>query len=271
LAPVTVKAFRVKKGRLIALAALAALLFFLGRALAENSSRQAVAVMAPALANKVIVVDPGHGGVDPGAVGKSGALEKDICLAVARRLADDLAQAGAMVLMTREADTDLSDPDTAGLAAKKREDLKRRVALANENRADLYVSIHVNSYPDPGRHGAQCFVQRGSAESKKAARHIQSELARVLGNTDREPLEADHYITRNTSAPAVIVEIGFITNKTEEELMQEPGYQGKLAWALYAGTVRYFSEEPEAAREPADKERVIKTFKEKSPGVINEP
>lgn len=271
MSPVIVKAFRVKKRYLVALVALVFLSFFLTKAKYDKTGQKAVTVMSQSLASRVIVVDPGHGGIDPGVVGKSGALEKDITLEVGRRLAANLGQAGAMVLMTRDTDTDLSDPGTIGVAAKKREDLKRRVALANDNEADLYISIHVNSFPSPSRRGAQTFVQPGSVESKKASQFIQLELSRLLKNTDREPAEVDFYITRNTSMPTVIVEIGFMTNETEEKLLQDPAYQGKVAWAIYAGVVKYFAQGGVPALEPSEKEKVIKTFKEQQPGSISEP
>jgi len=271
LSPIVVKAFRVKKRHLVLLVALVFLAFYLSSAQQDLAEQKTVEVMSPALTNRVIVVDPGHGGSDPGVVGRSGVMEKDVTLEVGRRLAASLGQAGAMVLMTRETDTDLSDPGTIGASAKKREDLQKRVALANDNEADLYVSIHVNSTPDPSRRGAQAFIQPGSAESRKASQLIQSELAGLLKNTARQPSEVDSYITRNTSMPAVIVEIGFITNKTEEELLADPACQGKVAWAIYAGVVKYFAQGGVPALEPSEKERVIKTFKEQAPGSISEP
>ncbi|MCL6634248.1 MAG: N-acetylmuramoyl-L-alanine amidase CwlD, partial [Peptococcaceae bacterium] len=219
---------------------------------------------------RVVVVDPGHGGIDPGVVGKSGAAEKDINLAVGKLLAAYLGQAGAKVIMTRETDADLSDPATTGIMAKKREDLKRRIALANDNKADLYVSIHVNSFPNPAQRGAQTFLQPGSAESRKAAGFIQSELAGALKNTSRQPREVDYYITRNAAMPAVIVEIGFMTNEEEERLLQDPAYQSKVAWAVCAGVVKYFAGRGEP-QEPPEKEKIIKTFKEQAPGYIREP
>lgn len=262
--PTIVAAFRIRKRHLAALTALVFFSFFLAQQLEAKAGRRAVAAMAPAVANRVIVVDPGHGGIDPGAVGKNGTLEKDIALAVGKRLAADLGQAGAMVLMTRETDTDLSDSATIGAAAKKREDLKRRMALANDNKADLYVSVHVNSFSSPDRRGAQTFVQPGKKDSLKASQYIQDELAKLLKNTSRQPVEVDYYVTRNTAMPAVVVEIGFITNDAEAKLLEDSAYQGKVAWAIYAGVVKYFAGQEAAARETPDREEIIKTFKENS-------
>ncbi len=255
------KTFKIKKFWLVLLVFLVGATIFTVRYLKSRVDWQAAENLSAAVAGKVIVVDPGHGGVDPGVTGKSGVLEKNINLAVAERLAAYLGQAGAMVLMTREVDVDLSDPGTMGLLAKKRQDLERRVALANENQADLYLSVHVNSYPFPDRCGACTFVQSGATGALEAARLIQAELARVVKNTDLATGEVDYYITRSTLMPAVIVDIGFLSNEREEKLLQEPAYQDAVARAVYTGTVRYFAGLA-AAGLAQDKEAVIKTFKE---------
>jgi len=271
LSPVVIKSFRVRKRHIAGLVALVFLLFFASRLVEAGAGRRAVEAMSWSVAGKVVVVDPGHGGIDPGVVGKSGAMEKEIALAVARRLADNLGQAGAMVLLTRETDTDLAGSGAVGITARKREDLKRRVALANDNKADLYVSIHVNSFPSPDRRGARIFIQPGSAQSNKAARFIQEELAKILKNTGRLPMEVDYFITRNTTMPAVIAEIGFITNLAEEKLLQDPAYQGKVAWAIHAGVVKYFAQRDSSPMGRPDKENTIKTFKEQAPVDLGEP
>lgn len=271
LSPVIIKAVRIRKRYLVALALLAFLSFYLTRAQIDRAERQTVEVMSRALAGRVIVVDPGHGGDEPGVVGESGVEEKEITLMVGKLLAENLARAGAMVLMTRETDSDLSDPATAGLTAKKREDLARRVAVANDNMADLYISVHVNSFPGANRSGARVYYQPGAIEGGKAGRHIQSALSQVLKNTSHQPLEVDYYITRNTAMAAVVVEAGYISNETEEKLMLDPVYQSKLAWAIYAGAVKYFAvENPPTQKQPGN-EGVIQTFKEHEGEILQEP
>lgn len=265
-----IKAFKIKKRYLFAMAVLTLLALPVAKYMDTRASQQSQAVLAWSVVNKVIVVDPGHGGFDPGVVGEKGVMEKDITLAIGKRLAADLRQAGAIVLMTRETDIDLSEPGTVGLVEKKREDLKNRVALANGHKADLLISIHVNSFPSTAPHGAQTFVQPGFPESKKAGQAIQSDLANFLKNTDRLTKEADYYITRNTSIPAVLVETGFISNASESRLLQDPAYQGKVSWAIYAGIARYFASAAEAGASQ-DKEEVIKIFKEQSPDSLGEP
>lgn len=207
--------------------------------------RRAIQVLAWSVASKVIVVDPGHGGVDPGAVGRTGVMEKDINLAIARRLAVFLSQAGAVVVLTREGDYDLSRPeDQSNLAERKKDDLAARVELANKHKADLYISIHVNSFPSRQWWGAQVFYHPRSLESKRLACLIQQELIKVLGESYRWAKPEDFYVMRNAGMPAVVVEAGFISHPREEILMTEPVYQSKVAWSIYAGVVRYFASEP---------------------------
>ena len=213
--------------------------------LGEARHEESVKALSWALAGKVIVVDPGHGGVDPGAVGKNNALEKDIVLAIGHRLALFLRQGGAEVLMTRETDTDLSDPELFGLYAKKRQDLSRRVALANNSKADLLVSIHINSFPDPRQYGAQTFYQGNSPAGLRLARAIQKELNSFLNDERREPLTGNYYLLREAKIPAVIVEVGFLSNPREAKKLSDPSYQTKIAFCLFAGLVRYFAPEDE--------------------------
>lgn len=207
-----------------------------------DARRQAsVEALSWALRNKVVLVDPGHGGVDPGAVGENDVLEKDIVLEVGHRLASYLRQGGARVIMTRETDTDLSDPELYGLYEKKRQDLARRVALANSSSADVMISVHINSLLNSSQYGAQTFYRPDLLKSRKLARAIQSELNRSL--KDRlAPLAGNYYIIRHSKIPTIIVEIGFISNPEEYKLLRDSAYQTKIAWCLYAGLVRYFVE-----------------------------
>jgi len=223
--------------------ALTAALIYLGYgswvSIAEELDRRAVEALSTVLANRVIVVDPGHGGIDGGSESSGGTKEKDITLEVSKRLAAMLGQAGAIVLLTRECDMWLADPDAPH---KKRSDLTKRVDIANRNNADAFLSIHVNSFfRNRGQRGAQTFSQPGSVEGKILSQFVQNELARVLGNTKRKPKEIDYFI-RHSKVPAVIVEIGFISNPAEEKLLLDSAYQSKTAFAIYCGLVRYIAD-----------------------------
>ena len=166
-------------------------------------------IPAYALASKVVVIDPGHGGCDPGA-SRGAYVEKDITLAISQHLARQLSEAGAMVVMLR-------------------------AQRANEVKADLYISIHTNADPSPRWYGAQVFYDASSKPSKLTAVMIQEEITKQLGNTKRKAAPGDYYILRNTQMPAVIVEVGFISNPQEASLLADNDYQVKMAQAIFAG------------------------------------
>lgn len=226
---------RLSKTKLILLG-LGLVLLYLGyQPAAEFVWKQNIQALSWAIADKLIVIDPGHGGTDPGAVGRSGTLEKEIVLEVAKRLEAQLSLGGAVVLLTRETDTDLCPG-----SFNKREDLTNRVNIANKAKADIYIGIHANKFPQSRYRGAQTFGMTGSPASKLLAETVQSELIRVLGNTNRAAKHEDFFTNRLTKMPSVIVEIGFLSNPEEEYLLSQPNYQSKMAYAIYAGIVKYF-------------------------------
>ncbi|RWR13964.1 N-acetylmuramoyl-L-alanine amidase CwlD [Siminovitchia fortis] len=195
------------------------------------------------LTGKIIYLDPGHGGPDGGA-GDSEALEKDIALEVAMKLRDYLQSQGALVLMTREADKDLADPEIKGLSRRKTADLKKRLELVNESEADLFISIHLNSIPSPRWRGAQTFYSPHLAENKRAAKLIQEELVVSLENTDRKAKIIENiYLIKHSKKPGALVEIGFLSNPGERASLMEEDYQEKVAAAIYRGVMRYFTKE----------------------------
>ncbi|MEI7028285.1 N-acetylmuramoyl-L-alanine amidase CwlD [Paenibacillus sp. y28] len=196
------------------------------------------------LSGKVIALDAGHGGPDGGAVSESGVIEKDINLAISLYLRDYLQQAGAIVLMTRESDQDLADADTKGYSKRKTEDLLRRVDFIRKNKADLLVSVHLNSIPSNKWSGAQTFYSPQNTEGKVLSTLIQEELKASLGNTERlaRP-ENTVYLLKATELPASLIEVGFLSNPGEASLLATEKYQKKLAEAIYRGILRYCSGE----------------------------
>ncbi|KUP04655.1 N-acetylmuramoyl-L-alanine amidase [Bacillus coahuilensis m2-6] len=195
------------------------------------------------LSGKVIYLDPGHGGPDGGA-GDTEALEKDIALEVSLKLRDYLQEQGALVLMTREEDKDLADPNTSSYSRRKSEDLTERIHLINDSSADLFLSIHLNAIPSAKWSGAQTFYTPYLEENKRIATLIQDELIRNLENTTREAKIINNvYLMKHTKKPGALVEIGFLSNPEERANLQDPGYQESVAASIFEGVLRYFSEE----------------------------
>lgn len=195
-------------------------------------------VLSYEVANQVIVVDPGHGGIDTGA-SRGNVAEKDITLAIGKRLAKNLSQGGAAVILLRENGKDLAGDDFQGrIRDRKRKDMNTRVRRANEANADLMVSIHTNAEPGSSWSGAQTFYQPGDEKSKQIAVAIQEELGRILGNTKRKATAGKYFVLEKTHMPAVIVEVGFISNPHEARLLTDEMYQSKVAYAIFSGISR---------------------------------
>ncbi|MBN8210821.1 N-acetylmuramoyl-L-alanine amidase CwlD [Bacillus sp. NTK071] len=196
------------------------------------------------LSGQIIVIDPGHGGPDGGAVGNN-VVEKDIALKVSLKLRDYLQEAGALVIMTRETDTDLASENTKGLSNRKSEDLRERVRLVNDSSNDLFISIHLNAIPSSKWSGAQTFYNPTNEQSQALSRFIQSEIKRNLENTNRLAKNLDSvYLLKQAEIPGALVEVGFLSNPTERELLNTEAYQNKVAASIYQGIIRYSTNEP---------------------------
>jgi len=250
---------------------------FQGPPLKESERAAAAAAAAPKPAKpsepepavRTVVIDPGHGGENPGARGASGALEKDIALSIARRLRAELVNArGLSVFLTRDKDVDV--------------DLDERTAIANNYKADLFVSIHVNASRARGAKGSEVYFLsyqasdddsrrtahlEGAAEpppgatspelalilwdmaqaehleeSSALASRIQEELAVVTGSEGRGVKQAPFRVLVGASMPAVLVEVAFISNAEEEKLLLSEAYQAKVAASLARGIERFCRE-----------------------------
>lgn len=194
------------------------------------------------LSGKIIYLDPGHGGPDGGATG-SNHLEKDITLEVASRVRDYLQEQGALVIMTRETDTDLAPEGMKGYSRRKAEDLRKRVEIINRSEAELYISIHLNAIPSPKWSGAQSFYYGKYEENEKVAKYIQDELRINLENTTRKAKRIHGiYLMQNVTKPGALVEVGFLSNPAEAKRLSQPKYQDKIASSVYKGVLRYFTE-----------------------------
>lgn len=224
------------------------LCFFLGWRLAGKNEPLRTSVPLPGVvAGKTVVIDAGHGGRDPGAVGRSGLAEKEITLDIALRLRRFFSRVGVYVVMTRESDLDYGEMGDLSRGTRKSRDLAYRTGIANRSGADLLLSIHANSFPQSIWSGAQCFYDTVNPESKELAVAVQDELAARLGPNRRRPVAADYLILKATRMPSVTVEVGFMSNPREERLLADAAYREQLAEAIFAGTVAFFLHKQERA------------------------
>lgn len=196
------------------------------------------------ISNKIIAIDPGHGGVDPGAVSKNGVKEDEINLKIALKLKRLVEQSGGIVFMTRTTDKGLYTSEAKTLRQMKTEDLKKRREIIDNSGSEILISIHLNSFIRPSYYGAQTFFKKGSEEGEKLALMIQEELRNILDKDNkRQPQKRDDvYILNEVSMPAVLVECGFLSNTMEEQLLIDESYQEKIAWSIYVGIMNYFNE-----------------------------
>lgn len=183
---------------------------------------------------KVVVIDAGHGGSDPGKIGVSGALEKDINLEIAKRIKILLEEKGISVFMTRETDEMLCEEALEN--NRKRADMAKRVELINEISPDMVISIHQNSYTDPEVSGAQVFYYSESEEGARMAAMMQKALTEIDNeNTRKEKANDNYYLLKRTKAPTIIVECGFLSNPKEAAKLVEKEYQDMISNAIVKG------------------------------------
>lgn len=184
-----------------------------------------------------IVVDAGHGGIDPGKVGVNNALEKDVNLAIALKLERNLKESGVNVVMTRTDDNGLYEENDTN---KKVRDMKKRLAIIEEAKPVLAVSIHQNSYPDASVSGVQVFYYKDSVKSREAAEIMQEQMIETLKpDKEREAKDnSSYYLLKKTTVPIMIIECAFMSNPTEADLLIQDAYQERVAWAIYMGIMR---------------------------------
>ena len=192
---------------------------------------------------KMILIDPGHGGIDGGAVSKKGTLEKDINLAISLKLRDELKKCGFNVIMSREEDVGLYS-DRGRIRDKKREDLKNRCLLKENSGCHMFISIHQNAFPQVQYYGAQVWYSK-TEDSKMLAHIVQENLKADLngGNKRMEKPAVEGYkILQCRTIPSIIVECGFLSNAAEEEKLRTEDYQKKIAQSIAKSVVQFFEE-----------------------------
>ncbi len=189
----------------------------------------------------VIVIDPGHGGRDPGKVGINNTLEKDINLSISLKLKNLLEMNDIKVVMTRSEDVGLY---SEGVSNKKRADMLARVDTIKNANADLAISIHQNSFPEEYVKGAQVFYHVQSEKGKLLAEILQDQIVKTIADKNHRQAKSNdnYYMLKNTQCPLVIVECGYLTNYREASLLLDENYQERMAYAIHLGIMRFINE-----------------------------
>jgi len=190
----------------------------------------------------VIIIDPGHGGIDGGAVGVNDLLEKDINLEISFILRDLFIQAGFEVVMTREEDVSIHDPGVSGVRRQKRSDLHNRLEFTERFTDNIFISIHQNKFGDSSQRGTQVFYGPHHPGSELLAETIQRNVVTMLQPENRRQHKeggSGLFIIYQARSPAVLVECGFLSNPEDARNLSDPQYQAQLAFAIFGSVMEY--------------------------------
>lgn len=220
-----------------------ALLLVVGAAHSVNS---VVAANVPTAADyttlPTIIIDPGHGGVDGGAVGVGDIVEKEINLAICLTLRDLFTVNGFQVMMTRDSDISIHDEGITSVRGQKTSDLHNRLAITEQYPDALFLSIHQNKFSDAGSRGTQLFYGPNNEQSEKLAELMQANfIARLQPENKRAYKKAGKnlFLMYTAKCPAVLVECGFLSNAEEARLLTDPEYQSKVAFVIFSSVMEF--------------------------------
>lgn len=193
----------------------------------------------------LIIIDPGHGGEDGGAVGHNGIVEKNINLKISLALRDTLKLLGYETIMTRDKDKAIYDESAINLRQKKRSDLKNRLAIINKNTGEdsIFISIHQNKFPNEKYSGTQVFFSKNNPKSENLAVCVKDSItSKLQPKNDREIKEATSkiFLLNNAKIPSITIECGFLSNKEESQKLNDENYQKKLAFCTIFGINDFF-------------------------------
>jgi len=229
--------FTVKKAYRWAAALLSVIIFFTF-GVSESAARTSVPP-----SDIDVIIDPGHGGVDGGAVGVTGSIEKEINLSISLYLRDILTAEGLNVLMIRSTDISIHSEDAVTIRQKKTSDLKNRLEILNRNPDAVVISVHQNSFTAGYVHGTMIYYGTVNETSKQLAEEVKKSI-QILQPENQKQLKAagrDLYLMSNAKGPAILVECGFLSNAKEELLLKSDEYQQKIAQSIADGIFTYLA------------------------------
>ena len=192
---------------------------------------------------QTVIIDAGHGGFDGGAQAHDGTIEKDINLHIALKVAQMLRFDGFNVIMTRIDDTGTEDDKSAAIASRKKSDLYNRLQIMKDNPNAVFVSIHLNKFTTSAANGAQVFYTKNYKEAYTLAFSVQEKIKNFIQPENTRVVKQgtdSTYLLKNAPVPAIIVECGFLSNKSELEKLKCEDYQSQMAFAVACGIIDFF-------------------------------
>lgn len=228
-------------------------------AISARITEHALPTNAPAEEKPIIVLDAGHGGLDSGAVGKNGTLEKDVNLSVVLDLRDMLEISGFEVVLTRDEDISIYDPGIEGIRNQKLNDMDNRLEIIQSYPDSIFLCIHQNNFTDPQYFGGQMFYNNNNPDNRLLAQIMQRRFADLQPGNDREiKLSGNElFLLKSNKNPSLMIECGFLSNPDEEQKLATKEYQQKVAFTIYGGVMEYLDEiraKPDAFAESSSQE-----------------
>ena len=209
-----------------------------GYAINKNYSEETFSGSFPA----VILIDAGHGTPDGGAVGANGTIEKDINLAIALKTGETLESRGFKVLFTRTEDNGIYDDENSSIREKKLSDMKKRRKMMEDSNADLFLSIHMNSFGNSQANGLHIFYSAEHEYIKPLAEEIQQNISSITNAQTHtvKTVSEDLFLMKKPPLPCILAECGFLSNPEEERKLNDEEYQSKIAWAIADAVYGFF-------------------------------
>lgn len=207
----------------------------------NSGNEKTLEAFALPAANKIILIDPGHGGIDAGA--SFGELkEKDINLDIALKLQKLVEESGGVVYLTRAEDVSTQDKNRDKSLTQKKSDLIERKKAIERYNADVFLSIHMNKFSDSKYSGAQIFYPKDE-NSRRLAEIMQNTLRNVLDKNNKRKAKEDNkiFVLKDNKVPSVLIECGFLSNEAEREKFKTESFRQKTAWAIFVGLNEFFS------------------------------
>ena len=218
--------------------------FFVVLLMVNKISKSEQTLAVPGKYNQ-IVLDAGHGGVDAGAIGVNGILEKDINLNITLMLKDMLISCGYDVVLTRDKDESKHDPDITKIPRFKKSDMKNRLEIITKNPSSITISIHQNTFSSKKQNGAQIFYSENNPLSKELAQKIQDSFKNNLQPDNKreiKPAKGDYFLLKQSQTPIVLAECGFLSNPEEASLLSTEDYQSKVAFTLFCAIINFMND-----------------------------
>lgn len=189
----------------------------------------------------IVIIDPGHGGIDGGAISESGVIEKEINLKIAENLRDLFSMSGIKCILTRETDIELV-PQKGVSSSRKRSDLLARIEIGNSFENAIFISIHQNKYPSSRLSGMQVFYSKNNPDSRTLAQSVKNANFSLIDSENKREIKSagrEILILDSLEIPAVLVECGFLSNATEAKKLSGEPYRKKLAFMIYCAIFEY--------------------------------